>query len=171
MNIFVLSLDPVQAAQMQCDKHVPKMLLESTQLLCNAIDHGMDQLPSALSLREGKGVYKKAHLGHPCSKWTLESRHNWLWLLAHAFALLEEYKFRFQNKSHKCEEMLLWLSDHKEGITLEMPDTAGMTPFALAVGDEYKTRLTAVLAYRDFYRATKARFAKWQKGRPAPEWL
>lgn len=35
MNIFVLSTDPVQAAQMQCDKHVVKMVLESAQLLCS----------------------------------------------------------------------------------------------------------------------------------------
>jgi hypothetical protein len=28
MNIFVLSTDPVEAAQMQCDKHVVKMVLD-----------------------------------------------------------------------------------------------------------------------------------------------
>lgn len=156
---------------MQCDKHIPKMLLESTQLLCNAVGYGMDQLPSALALREGKGIYKHSHTGHPCSKWTLESKLNWRWLLAHAFGLLGEYKLRFGNKSHKCEEILLWLRDHEEGITLEMPDTDRITPFTLVMPPEYQAGLTPVLAYRDFYRATKMRFAKWQKGRPKPEWL
>ena len=33
MNLFILSTDPVEAAQMQCDKHVPKMLVESGQML------------------------------------------------------------------------------------------------------------------------------------------
>lgn len=171
MNIFILSLDPAEAAQMQCDKHIPKMLLESTQLLCNAVSHGLSQTPSALSLRNGKGVYRKAHLGHPCSKWALASSQNWLWLLDHASSLLEEYKFRFQNKPHKCEEMLLWLREHKNSITADLADTTSMTPFALAVGSEYKLRATALESYRDFYRATKARFAKWEKGRSAPDWL
>ena len=34
MNIFYLHKDPVVAAQMSCDKHVVKMILESAQLLC-----------------------------------------------------------------------------------------------------------------------------------------
>ena len=36
MNIFVLSTDPVKAAQQQCDKHVPKMVVESAQMLSTA---------------------------------------------------------------------------------------------------------------------------------------
>ena len=32
MNIFVLDRDPVVAAQMQCDRHVVKMVLESAQM-------------------------------------------------------------------------------------------------------------------------------------------
>ena len=34
MNIFYLHKDPVIAAEMSCDKHVVKMILESAQLLC-----------------------------------------------------------------------------------------------------------------------------------------
>ena len=34
MNIFYLHKDPVVAAEMSCDKHVVKMILESAQLLC-----------------------------------------------------------------------------------------------------------------------------------------
>ena len=33
MNIFILDNDPVIAAQMQCDKHVVKMIVESAQML------------------------------------------------------------------------------------------------------------------------------------------
>ena len=33
MNIFVLDTNPITAAQMQCDKHVVKMVLETAQIL------------------------------------------------------------------------------------------------------------------------------------------
>ena len=36
MNIFILDEDPVQAAQLQCDKHVVKMIVESAQMLSTA---------------------------------------------------------------------------------------------------------------------------------------
>lgn len=36
MNIFYLSSDPVEAAQMHCDQHVRKMLIESAQMLSTA---------------------------------------------------------------------------------------------------------------------------------------
>ena len=36
MNLFILDLDPVSAAQQQCDKHVPKMIVESAQMLSTA---------------------------------------------------------------------------------------------------------------------------------------
>ena len=34
MNIFVLDRNPTIAAQMACDKHVVKMILETAQMLC-----------------------------------------------------------------------------------------------------------------------------------------
>ena len=33
MNVFVLDYDPKTAAEMHCDKHVVKMILETAQLL------------------------------------------------------------------------------------------------------------------------------------------
>ena len=36
MNIFYLDRDPKIAAQMMCDKHVVKMILESAQILSTA---------------------------------------------------------------------------------------------------------------------------------------
>ena len=36
MNIFFLSQDPIEAAQMMVDRHVVKMILESAQLLSTA---------------------------------------------------------------------------------------------------------------------------------------
>jgi len=39
MNIFYLDSDPVKAAQVQYNKHVVKMILESAQMLCTAHHH------------------------------------------------------------------------------------------------------------------------------------
>ena len=36
MNLFVLHQEPEIAAQMQCDKHVVKMIIESAQMLSTA---------------------------------------------------------------------------------------------------------------------------------------
>ena len=36
MNLFILDQDPVVAAQLQCDKHVVKMIVESAQMLSTA---------------------------------------------------------------------------------------------------------------------------------------
>ena len=35
MNIFVLDKSPIISAQMQCDKHIVKMPLETAQMLCS----------------------------------------------------------------------------------------------------------------------------------------
>ena len=37
MNLFILSLDPVEAANDQCDKHVVKMVTETAQILCTVL--------------------------------------------------------------------------------------------------------------------------------------
>ena len=52
MNIFVLDESPIISAQMQCDKHIVKMPLETAQMLCS-VWH-----------RYGQGMnvpYKEAH--------------------------------------------------------------------------------------------------------------
>ncbi len=33
MNIFVLDENPIRAAEMMCDKHIPKMVVESAQMM------------------------------------------------------------------------------------------------------------------------------------------
>ena len=49
MNIFILSEDPTKAAQLQCDKHVVKMIVESAQMLSTAhrmLDGYVEKRPS-----------------------------------------------------------------------------------------------------------------------------
>jgi hypothetical protein len=169
MNIFVLSGDSQEAAVMQCDKHVPKMLLEATQMLCNGVPDDLRSLASNTKLRQGQGVYKPAHKKHPCSLWAVNTRGNWIWLLNHAWGLLSEYKFRYDNKYHKCEEMLIWLDEHERAITGSFQNSQTIiTPFAQAMPDSYKAA-DPVHAYRRFYRELKT-FAKYEKGRSEPSW-
>ena len=44
VNIFIVHADPVVAAQSLCDKHVPKMLLESAQMLSTAVQKYTDRI-------------------------------------------------------------------------------------------------------------------------------
>ena len=86
MNIFILDEDPVQAARMQCDKHVVKMPLESAQMLSVAhrvLDY--DTLPT------DSKIYKIAHEHHPCTRWVMKSFDNYMWLWNHFKALASEY--------------------------------------------------------------------------------
>jgi hypothetical protein len=36
--------------------------------------------------------------------------------------------------------------------------------------DQYKVEGDSIAAYRNYYKGDKARFAEWNKSRPAPEW-
>lgn len=94
MNIFVTSKCPIESAKALDDKRCIKMCLESTQLLCNALNACGVQSP-----------YRTTHANHPCSKWASENRSNWVWLWRHAIALCEEYGNRY-GKVHKCYELL-----------------------------------------------------------------
>ena len=46
MNIFILDKDPMKAAMMLCDRHVPKMIVESAQMLISIIrvPHGLKKV-------------------------------------------------------------------------------------------------------------------------------
>ena len=122
MNIFVLDLRPNRAAQMMCDKHIIKMILESAQLLCAHFEPGI-------------APYKRTHYNHPCSIWIRRSRTNYQWLLDHADALCDEYAFRY-GKIHKSKSVISWCRKNVDILTT-LPNI-GLTPFAQAMPAEYK---------------------------------
>ena len=173
MNIFVLDLDPVKAARMHCDKHVPKMCVEAAQMMASALRrHGAtdEQMPLTKSGTPYKGGYKH----HPCTVWAGDSRDNFTWLARHAQTLLTEYSNRF-DKVHACNGPVHIMSckDH-------IIPKGGLTQFALAMPDEYRPDPIdgetvyhaypkfAIKAYRDYYHSKQ--FAKWEKGTPTPSW-
>lgn len=155
MNIFVLSENPAKAAKMHCDKHVVKMLLETTQLLCSAYYYtGQEEL----------SPYKLAHKNHPCSIWVRESLENWLWLQQLGIELYKEYKYRYGlNKTHKSGEILLTL------LPPLLP-CKGITKRPQCMELEFKD-LDCVTAYRNYYKYKQQTIQFKYTKRKIPEWL
>lgn len=139
MNIFALSSSPRSSAQMMCDKHVVKMILESAQICCTVHwKHrrlGVDyDIP-----------YKPTHANHPCTLWAAKSISNYTWLVNHARALNDEYKFRY-NRS----------VDHKSWTVIQSLPSPNiplipLTPFAQAMPDKYKNPSDPHAAYMTYY--------------------
>ena len=169
MNLFILSLIPTEAAEAYMDKHVNKILLEAVQMLCTAMRVLVPDTPI------NDDLYKQAHLNHPVSIWVRESRDNFIWTLDLVEALHEEWRFRYshpETKLHRSYAVAQLLRRHVPRDELFPCPRAGLTPFALAMPDEYKARSgNAVESYRAYYMSPeKRRIAAWKKNRPAPEW-
>lgn len=92
MNIFVTSENPIKCAQYLDDKRVVKMVLETAQILSNA-----------LLLNGQKAPYKLTHKGNKLIEWAAATKDNYFWLLTHFCALCDEYSLRY-NRKHKCEQ-------------------------------------------------------------------
>lgn len=144
MNIFVLDTNPVVAAQMQCDKHVVKMILESAQIMSTIAG----------------GPYKPTHAKHPCTLWAAANRTNFNWLGIHALALCEEYTHRY-GKVHKCQDIIARLINKQHQLPV------GVSEFVQCMPEQYK-HTDPVMAYRRYYHS-KSDFARWTK-RGAPYW-
>ena len=152
MNIFFLDKDPVKAAQLQCDKHVVKMVLETAQMISTAVRS------------QGHDVgYKSAYPKHPMTIWVNKSNHNFAWALEHGLALGEEYTHRY-NKIHASHKMLKMIQD------LKIKGNANyMTTPPQCMPDEYK-KISYVDAYRNYYVNDKKYFAKYTN-RDVPEFM
>lgn len=156
MNIFVLDQDPVKAAEYLCDRHIIKMLLESTQLLCT-----IHRLGGSTDVR----LYKATHTKHTCVVWLCESSSNYNWLVKHLLAMHEQYRLRY-SKDHKSFTELYnvvksppaWLKD------------IGLTKFALAMPEVYK-KDDPVLSYRLYYVCVKLKFCTWKHPAVEPVWI
>jgi hypothetical protein len=170
MNIFYLDKDPKLAAQYHCDSHVVKMILESAQLLCTAVNElaGEQVTP-----------YKSTHVNHPCSLWVRESLENWkyVWQLMHYLEV--EWQVRYKHsKRHKSLDALLEANIYE--LAKKYLTDSDFTSPALAIPDHCKvdsgcscdTHMfnDAVESYREYYRKEKVALHKWT-GRDVPFWL
>ncbi len=161
MQIFYLDHNPVLAAQFLCDKHVNKMIIESAQLLANAYTEY--ELSLAPKTQKGK-TRKHSYINHPCTKWTISSLYNFLWLNDHARALVEEKLYR-TGKLHFTSEFIKWT--HNNLPTLGVDDF----DFPPQVFDEQYHRKDVVEGYRNYYVEVKLKNIKcvWTK-RDMPSW-
>jgi len=176
MNIFALDKNPIIAARMHCDQHVPKMIVESAQMLSTAHRVLDGEQYKELS-KSGKRMmtryrhskyddilYKAAYINHPCTVWTRKTLDNYNWLYNLFIELGNEYCSRY-NKVHLTINKLQDILAHPP----ENIKDSKQTPFALAVKETPKQE-DEIQAYRLFYKLDKARFATWNKGRAVPEW-
>lgn len=165
MNIFILSLIQKEIAEFMMDKHVSKILLEAVQMLCSA--------RRLVEPDDGKNdaLYRVAHKNHPVTIWCRKSKANFIWTLDLIDHLHAEWKYRYghpETKVHKSYLVALYL---RENVPEEEKfEEKGLTPFALAMPDQYKTD-DPVLSYRNYYMSeNKQKIASWSKKRGKPAW-
>lgn len=181
MNIFILDTNPVIAAQMQCDKHVVKMIIESAQMLSTAhrmLDGEQKSVPSKSGKRTVKAwtlpderdavLYKAVHMNHPCTVWTMQSNNNYNWHYVHFIALCQEYTLRY-GKIHATETLL-------REILMSPPrnipvDYKTQFPLAMNSNPECKFPHDPVKSYRMFYQTKQDRFKMAWTNRQVPEWF
>ena len=177
MNIFYLHKDPKTCAEMHCDKHVCKMIIEYAQLMCTAhrvIDGEHYEGRTANNRRiarwkhplenHEKLLYKASHIKHPSNLWVRESQNHYNWLYEMWEYLCYEYTHRY-GKIHMTDLKL-------RGILASSPMQIDVKPFVdpyLAMPDDVKQE-NVVEAYRDYYIKYKKDFAKWTN-RKVPDFM
>lgn len=180
MNIFVLDKNPRIAAQMHCNTHVVKMILESAQMLSTAhrVLDGDCVVFRPTGGRKKKHwilpdstredwLYKVAHLNHPSTIWTRESKENYEWHYQLFVSLCDEYTYRY-GKVHSTDTKLRQLlSNPPCNIKAN-----GLTPFRLAMGSNPECMgPDAVESYRKFYKTKRLRFKMVWSKRNTPDWF
>jgi len=167
MNIFILSWIIKNCVKYHCDKHVVKMILETTQLL-STCQHMVNSNQAQIWTSEEK-IYRKTHMNHPSSLWTRECRENYIWLCHLGLALCREYGFRYDKKpeDHKCYQKLVFLITH---IPPQLISNDGLITLPkMAMPDKYKCQ-NPVTSYRTYYLNDKERMLVWRKRGP-PSWV
>lgn len=165
MNIFVVDRDPKISAQMLCDKHIIKMILESCQMLSTAIWYSGFQHLKPKEFAVSHSFCKPCYINHPCTQWVRQNKENFMWLYNHGKALCEEKLFRyFNNPPHKRQ------SDYDRFLHyLDFIPSGDLEPFAQEMPEQYKC-VDTVKAYRDYYIGKKKHILYYTR-RQVPHWL
>lgn len=175
MNIFFLHKKQARCARWHCDKHVVKMILETTQLLYTA--HWMlcievDTLPNFATAPRMKGNPRMhgylpiRNDKHPCALWTRADVHNYRWLVLLGMALCNEFRHRFKGGAHSCEEHLRWLYFHEPA---NIPVGKWTEP-PLAMDPVYRCSTSAIVSYRNYYKKGKGHLLSYTR-RHRPHWV
>jgi len=181
MNIFYLHEDPNIAAQMACDKHVSKMIVESGQMLSTAhrlLDGEMyyDKTKNGRRIARWRMsdqmledlLYKAGHTKHPSTLWVMKSGFNYTWLYNHMLGLNAEFKRRY---NHQINHLTV---DKLSGVLSNPPknipwNVIGTEP-PPAMPDYCKVPGDSIASYRKYYIHEKKRFATWKEPAKTPEW-
>lgn len=176
VNIMVLDECSEIAASMHCDKHVRSQVKEAVQILIQALINSGADINTRNAPKKADGTpHRGGYPHHPCVKWAQSSFSNFCWLLKHARALCREYKRRF-GKEHASRKQIRQMGSWCVWSEYIPSTNNGKTPFVRALNqskgrnlDLLDENISAVEAYREFYRREKAHFAQWPDGE-TPEW-
>ena len=161
MNIFYLDKRPDDAAEMHCDKHIVKMVLEYAQLLSTAHrELDGDEVHHDL--------YKATHKNHPSAVWTRSSKQHYDWLFRLFRMVSAEYTLRYSNGEFKVHKSWDKLGKLLETAPKNIKDNGWIDP-PQCMPDDCKNENT-VVAYRNYYLQEKKHFAKWKYG-VEPAWF
>lgn len=189
MNIFILSeeREPLvhyaQQAQFHIDKHVVKMIAESTQMLVTSLSFGANYdsmigklscIPHIADKLPCKPL-SASMTKHPCTQWTCASIEHFNYLACLALQLCYEHQYRYPlSLQHAYMDWLQALVTELTrlgfGPTYALPEK-----FAIAVKDADKRttsadHMLALDTYRRYYVRDKRSFATWKK-RMKPMWF
>ena len=180
MNIFLLHENPTICAEMHCDKHVVKMVIEYAQLMSTAhrvIDGDMYESKTAAGRRIKRWLhpnsnmenvlYKASHINHPDGLWVRSSDANYNYLYNLWCRLCEEYTHRY-GRTHLTEEKLKDLLRFPPS-NIQHASMADLHGLPLAMPDDVKGR-SVVKSYRRYYKKYKMPFARYTK-RETPEFM
>lgn len=178
MNIFYIDTDPYKAAERMVDRHVVKMVLETSQLLSTAhrLLDGEEYVGKSASGRSARRwrlpddretiLYSATHINHPSAVWCRQSNNNYTWLYCHFVGLLNEYTYRY-GKTHKCAEPAF--RQMLQSLPTNIP-TGHLTPVTPAMAEEYLVGKDSLASYRNYYKQGKKHLHTWTK-REMPEWM
>jgi hypothetical protein len=148
MNLFVISEDQRECAQMLDDRRVVKMTTETAQMLSDA-----------LAVHGANPFYKKCNPNHPCTLWVSTNRSNFLWALHLLNALNDEYNFRYQRELDHLAFRKAIIPCLKQMKCIPQGDR---TPFQNS--SLFKEEPDVFLAYR------KTMIHKWSNFKREPRW-
>jgi hypothetical protein len=175
MNIFYLDRDPQKCAEMHCDKHVVKMIIEYAQLMSTAhrVLDGQEYFDLTANGRKIKRwrhprfdneLMKASHVNHPSNIWLRQTDSNYAWLYRLFLELTKEYTHRY-GKTHACARLIPNLRYIPQNIPM-----GEFTPPTPAMPDDCKIAGDSLSSYHKYYVERKVSFARWTK-REVPLWF
>jgi len=177
MNLFYLHKDPVQSAEMHCDKHVVKMIIEYAQMLSTA--HRMLDGTQYTDASSGRRIqrwrldnsnmdgvlYKASHINHPSTRWVRENAIQYQYAYDMFTALCDEYTYRY-GKVHLTDTKL-------RDLLNEIPNNITLGSYSeppQCMPEDVKVQNDSISAYHKYYAIYKKEFARWTD-RPVPQFM